>query len=128
MSTILFHSEVLPGQNHRNLNCVSMHIFGIQNPKICIETQFKCSFSVLILAAREILYTDHLKNIMLKNPGATCQGRLSGNIGYYLKPCIISILYFCGWQTYHNRLLYGILGGFALFLGHDVMSSKYNTL
>ena len=27
MSIILSHSEVLLGQNHRNLNCVSMHIF-----------------------------------------------------------------------------------------------------
>ena len=37
MSIILSHSEVLLGQNHRNLNCVSMHIFGIQNPKIYIN-------------------------------------------------------------------------------------------
>ena len=37
MSIILSHSEVLLGQNHRNLNCVSMHIFGVQHPKICIE-------------------------------------------------------------------------------------------
>ena len=28
MSIILSHSEVLLGQNHRNWNCVSMHIFG----------------------------------------------------------------------------------------------------
>ena len=34
MSIILSHSEVLLGQNHRNLNCVSMHIFGVQN-QIC---------------------------------------------------------------------------------------------
>ena len=27
MSIILSHSEVLLGQNHRNLNCVSMQIF-----------------------------------------------------------------------------------------------------
>ena len=38
MSIILSHSEVLLGQNHRNLNCVSMHIFGVQNKKICIDT------------------------------------------------------------------------------------------
>ena len=57
---------------HRNLNCVSMHIFEVQNPKICIETQFKflwfwpsktslCDSMMLILAAREILYTGALK-------------------------------------------------------------------
>ena len=71
MSIILAHSEVLLGQNHRNLNCVSMHIFGVQNKKICIETQFKFLWfwssktslwdsMMLILAAREILYTGHL--------------------------------------------------------------------
>ena len=71
MSIILSHSEVLLGQNHRNLNCVSMHIFGVQNKKICIETQFKFLWFwpsktslwdsiMLILAAREILYTGPL--------------------------------------------------------------------
>ena len=33
MSIILSHSGVLLDQNHRNLNCVSMHIFEVQNPK-----------------------------------------------------------------------------------------------
>ena len=41
MSIILSHSEDLLDQNHRNLNCVSMHIFGFCTPKIGIETQFK---------------------------------------------------------------------------------------
>ena len=30
MSIILSHSAALLSQNHRNLNCVSMHIFGVQ--------------------------------------------------------------------------------------------------
>ena len=71
MSIILSHSEVLLGQNHSDLNCVSMHIYGFCTPKICIETQFKFLWfwpsktslwdsMMLILAAREILYTGPL--------------------------------------------------------------------
>ena len=70
MSIMLSHS-VLLGQNHRNLNCISMHIFGFCTPKICIETQFKFLWfwpsktslwdsMMLILAPREILYTGPL--------------------------------------------------------------------
>ena len=82
MSIILAHSEVLLGQNNRNLKRVSMFIFGVQNPKICIETQFKFLWfwpsktslwdsMMLILAAREILYTGPL---MPRQPQGSYQG------------------------------------------------------
>ena len=87
MSIILSHSEVLLGQNHRNLNCVSMHIFGVQNPKICIETQFKFLWfwpnktslwdsMMLILAAKEILCTGVL-NVCRSFSKNTKVGRLT---------------------------------------------------
>ena len=109
------------GQNHSNLNCVSMHIFGVQNPKICIATQFKFLWvwpsktslwdsMMLILAAREILYTGPLNHWTtrhiwwtnltiippfnwvsngrsLKNPKPSCTKYLSFKTFLYLRTC-----------------------------------------
>ena len=67
MSIILSHSKVLLGQNHRNLNCVSAYFWILYSknvPRHTIQISMVLASlldsMMLILAAREILYTGPL--------------------------------------------------------------------
>ena len=76
---------------HNDIVSPYMHIFGVQNPKVCIETQFKFLWvwpsktslwdsMMLIHAAREILYTGPLSYKCYHEP------LLTMNLGYHCLP------------------------------------------